>query len=476
MISAPGLGSGLDVNGIVSQLMAIEQRPLLQLGTKEAKQQAELSAYGNLKSGLSTFQGTVKTLANPTLFTGVKASIVDSTIASVSAKSNAEIGAHTIEVQTLAQAQKIKSESFTSPSDTIGSGTLTIEFGTYNGDGTFTENLKKASKSITIEPGQSSLSDIRDTINKANIGVSASIVNDGNGNRLVLASNDSGLSNSLKITVNDADSNNIDNSGLSKLAYDASTGGTANMSETVAARNATMVIDGITITKPSNTITDALQGITFNLFKTNAGTTTSLSVTKDTTSVQTAVSTFVNAYNELQKTISSLSNYDAANKQASVLTGDSTLRSVQTQLRNVLNSNLQSGAVGGLNTLSQAGISFQKNGTLQLDSGKLNAALNDPAMDISSLFATDGFAVKLNQVIDGMLKNDGLIDGRMDGINVSIKDIGKQREALGSRLEIVEKRFRAQFTALDSTIAGMKRTSEFLTQQLSNLPGANSGN
>ncbi|WP_250635666.1 flagellar filament capping protein FliD [Nitrosomonas ureae] len=301
MISSPGLGSGLDINGIISQLMAIEQRPLLQLSTKEARQQAELSAYGNLKSALSTFQGTVKTLTNSSLFTGVKASIVDSTIASVSATSSAEIGAHQIEVQTLAQAQKIKSESFTSPSDIIGSGTLTIEFGTYNVDGTFTENLKKASASITIEPDQTSLANIRDTINKASIGVTASIVNDGNGNRLVLSSNDSGLSNALKITVGDDDLNNIDNNGLSKLAYDASTGGTANMSETVTARDATLVIDGITITKPSNTITDALQGMTINLFRENPGTTTSLSITKDTTSVQTAVSTFVNAYNELQK-------------------------------------------------------------------------------------------------------------------------------------------------------------------------------
>lgn len=476
MISSPGLGSGLDINGIISQLMAIEQRPLLQLSTKEARQQAELSAYGNLKSALSTFQGTVKTLTNSSLFTGVKASIVDSTIASVSATSSAEIGAHQIEVQTLAQAQKIKSESFTSPSDIIGSGTLTIDFGTYNVNGTFTENLKKASASITIGPDQTSLANIRDTINKASIGVTASIVNDGNGNRLVLSSNDSGLSNALKITVGDDDLNNIDNNGLSKLAYDASTGGTANMSETVTARDATLVIDGITITKPSNTITDALQGMTINLFRENPGTTTSLSITKDTTSVQTAVSTFVNAYNELQKTIASLSNYDQVNQQASILTGDSTVRAVQTQLRGILNSSLQSSVAGELNTLSQVGISFQKDGTLLLDNGKLNASLNDPAKDVSSLFATDGFAVRLDQMIDGMLENNGLIDGRMDGINTSIKDINKQREALGSRLEIVEKRFRTQFTALDTTIASMKQTSEFLAQQLSSLPGANANN
>ncbi|WP_250635665.1 flagellar filament capping protein FliD [Nitrosomonas ureae] len=177
-----------------------------------------------------------------------------------------------------------------------------------------------------------------------------------------------------------------------------------------------------------------------------------------------------------KKTIASLSNYDQVNQQASILTGDSTVRAVQTQLRGILNSSLQSSVAGELNTLSQVGISFQKDGTLLLDNGKLNASLNDPAKDVSSLFATDGFAVRLDQMIDGMLENNGLIDGRMDGINTSIKDINKQREALGSRLEIVEKRFRTQFTALDTTIASMKQTSEFLAQQLSSLPGANANN
>lgn len=475
MISSPGLGSGLDVNGIIGQLMAIEQRPLLLLTNKEATQQAQISAYGSLKGALSSFQSSVKTLTNLSIFTGIKASVGDSTIATASASANAAVGSYQIEVQNLAQAQKIKSESFATTGTAIGSGTLTIEFGTYNGDGTFTSNPTKISKTITIESDQTDLASIRDSINEADAGITASIVNDGSGNRLVLASNNTGIDNALKITVSDDDGNNLDNVGLSKLAYDATTGGTANMTQTVAAQNATMVIDGITISKSSNTIKDALEGVTFNLLKAAPGTTTSLSISQDTSKIQTAVSAFVGAYNELVKTISDISRYDSANKQASILTGDATVRTVESQIRGVLNSFLP-GAPSSLNSLSQIGINFQKDGTLQLDNAKLTSVINDPEKDLGSLFATNGFAVKLEKLVDGMLKSNGLIDGRLDGINDTIKDIGKQREMLGRRLEDVEKRYRAQFTALDTMIASMTQTSTFLQQQLSNLPKASSGN
>lgn len=475
MISSPGLGSGLDVNGIVGQLMAIEQRPLLLLTNKEATQQAQISAYGSLKGALSSFQSSVKTLTNLSIFTGIKANVGDSTIATASASTNAAVGSYQIEVQNLAQAQKIKSESFATTSTAIGSGALTIEFGTYNGDGTFTSNPTKISKIITIESDQTDLASIRDSINEADAGITASIVNDGSGSRLVFASNNTGTDNALKITVSDDDGNNLDNAGLSKLAYDATTGGTANMTQTVAAQNATMVIDGITISKSSNTIKDALEGVTFNLLKAAPGTTTSLSISEDTSKIQTAVSAFVGAYNELVKTISDISRYDTANKQASVLTGDATVRTVENQIRGVLNSFLP-GAPSSLNSLSQIGINFQKDGTLQLDNAKLTSVINDSEKDLGSLFATNGFAVKLDKLVDGMLKNNGLIDGRLDGISDTIKDIGKQREMLGRRLEDVEKRYRTQFTALDTMIASMTQTSTFLQQQLSNLPKASSGN
>ena len=302
MLSSPGIGSGLDVNGIVSQLMAIERQPLAALDNKEAKQQTRLTAFGSLKGALSTFQSSLSALSDPAKFTGVTANFADATLANVSATSSAAVGSHSVEIQTLAQSHKLKSANFATTSTTLGSGTLTIQFGTYSG-GTFTLNPDKAAQSITISSDNSSLAGVRDTINQANAGVTASIVNDGSGNRLVIASNDTGLSNALKITTTDADTVNTDNAGLSQLVYDASTGGTTNLTQTVAASNATLVIDGISISKASNKITDAIEGVTFNLLKANAGTTTSLNLTRDTASVQSTVSSFVKAFNDLNKTI-----------------------------------------------------------------------------------------------------------------------------------------------------------------------------
>lgn len=480
MLSSPGIGSGLDVSGIISQLMQLEQRPLTQLNTKEAKQQAQLSAFGSLKSALSTFQDSVRALAKPSLFNGFKATLADTTAATVSTSSSAAAGTHQIEVQSLAQAQKIKSEAFATTDTVIGSGSLTIEFGTYSEEGTFTANAEKMAKTITIDPAKSTLADIRNAINEANAGVTASIVNDGSGNRLVISSKDSGLANALKISVNDNDGDHTDNAGLSKLTFDASTGSISNMVETVAAQNAVMVIDGITVAKSSNIISDALEGVTFNLLKANPGTSTTLTVEKNTGSVEAAVKALVTSYNELEKTIGNLSRYDAASKQAAVLTGDSTVRMIQSRVRAMLNGNQS--AAGGISSLSELGISFQKDSTLALDNSKLSAALNDPDKNIAAFFTTqegeagdgiapvEGFASRLSELIDGMTRSDGLINSRMDGINSTIRGIGKQRDALGHRLEEVEKRLRAQFTALDTMIASMTQTSNYLQQQLANLP------
>ena len=655
-LSAPGIGSNLDVNGIVSQIMALERRPLTVLDTKEAKYQAQLTAYGSLKGALSSFQSAVAALASPARFSAVTASFADTTVATATASSAAAAGSYSVEVQTLAQSHKLKSATFAATSTTVGTGTLTIRFGTYSG-GTFTLNPDQAAQTISVDASESSLAGVRDAINTANAGVSASIVNDGSGNRLIIASKDTGVANALKITVEDDDLANTDNAGLSQLAYDASTGGTTNLTQTFAAQNATAVIDGIAITKASNTISDAIEGVTLNLLKTNTPSATTLTVTRDTAGIQAAVQSFVTAYNDLNKIVTDLSKYDAANKRSSTLTGDATVRSVQTQLRGVFNTTLST-AGGGLTALSNIGISFQKDGTLKLDSSKLTTALSDSTKDVSTLFAavgkptdslvsfvsstsdtkngtyllnvsqlstqgkavgggaavltinaasndtidltvdgvaasvtlaagtysaaelaaeiqskingvialsstgisvtvtqsagvlsvtsnrygsastvaitggtgksdlfgaqtetagvnvagtiggitatgsgqiltgtgdasglalkvtggaTDargtvsfarGYAYELDKLVEKMLEDDSLVDGRMDGINASIKNVGTQREVLARRLDMVESRYRAQFTALDVMMSSMSNTSSFLQQQLANLPKA----
>lgn len=658
-LSSPGIGSNLDVNGIISQLMALESSPITALDRKEAVFQAQLTAYGTLKGALSSFQNAVKALANPEKFAANKASVADSTILSASASSSAAAGTYSIQVTALAQAHKLKTGSgFTSPTSTLGSGTLTIQFGTYSGGG-FTANADKAAATITIAPGQNTLAGVRDAINAANAGVTAGIVNDGSGYLLVLSSEDSGLTNALKLTVVDDDGNHTDNAGLSQLAYDASIGGTANMTQAQAAQNATAIIDGITISKASNTFSDAIDGVTLNLLKMNIGSSTTVSVARDTAGIKSAVESFVKSYNDAAKSLKDISAYNPTTKQSAILQGDGTVRTIQTQLRNVLNSVLST-AGGGLATLSDIGVSFQKDGTLALDSSKLKKVMDDPSKDLSTLFAavgkptdslvsfagssgstrpgsyavnitqvatqgksigavtlagtttitaglndtlavvidgtaatitlgpgdyspvqmaaeiqsklngasafsstgtsvavsqsagvltissnrygsastatvsgglaqatlfgstTDtagvdvagtigglaasgsgqtltgsgdaadlklailggntgarglvnyaqGFAYQLDQIIGNMLDSDGILAGRTDGINRSVKDINNRRDVLERRLAMIETRYRAQFTALDAMIASMTKTSNFLTQQLANLPGA----
>ncbi len=486
MLSSPGIGSGLDVNAIVNQLMALERRPLSLLDNRESQQKAQLSAFGNIKSALSTFQDTLTKLSDPLKLSAATASFSDSSLAVVSASGNAVPGSYEIEIKSLAQAHKIKSENFASSSDTVGSGTLTIQFGTYNQDGSYTVNPDKPDQTITIGAGESTLAGVRSAINNANAGVTASIVNDGSGSRLVLASQDGGLSNALRITVSDDDGNATDNNGLSRLAFDASTGGVSNLSEAVAARNATLVIDGINITKSTNTITDAIEGVTLNLQKTNEGSTALLTVAQDINKTKETIKSFVDGFNALNKTIGDLTRFDPNNRQGAVLTGDSIARTIQSRMMTVFNTP-SSTTNGGINQLAEIGIAFQKDGTLALDANKLDAALADPAKNVGAFFANNlaptvdpiepdpnsaGIARRFDTLISDLLRSDGLISGRVDSINTAIRDIDKQRDAVDRRLEDVERRYRAQFSALDTLLANMSQTSSFLQQQLSSLPGS----
>jgi flagellar hook-associated protein 2 len=479
-ISSPGLGTNLDVKTIVSQLMSVERQPLAQLEKREASHQAKLSAFGSLKSALSTLQSAAQTINLSSTFSSVKASVADSTSLNATTSGSAVAGTYDIEVKSLAQSQKLVSGGYADRTTVVGSGTIKINFGAYSDavspPVTFAPKTGNVEKSISIDSANNTLEGIRDAINNSGAGVTATIINDGSTYRLALTSNESGAQNAMKITVQESGS-----AGLANLAYDASAGGVSNLTQNVAARDSVIKVDGVTITKPSNTITDGIQGVTLNLTKEMAAnTTTRLTLTRDTSSIKTAVDAFVKAYNSVNKQISESTAYNVATGKGSILTGDATMRSIQAQLRSTLSTALP-GAPGGLSTLSEVGIGFQQDGTLALDAAKLDKVLADPSKDISRLFVTVsgtngsiGFGSRMNSLVSGFIfGKDAVLNGRIDGINTSIKDIGKQRVAQNERLATVEKRYIAQFTALDVAISGMTKTSTFLTQQL-NAINANS--
>jgi flagellar hook-associated protein 2 len=848
-ISSPGVGSNLDVNGIIKQLMTVEAQPLTTLAKKEASYQAKLTAFGSLSGALSSFQSSLAGLSNPGKFQSVTATPGDSTILKGTAASQAVAGSYNINVTQLAQAQTITSAGQTSPVATIGSGastTLTFQFGTIAGgnfistgnklnssvatggiaanslsiNGTtittsstttsanslaaqinlatgttgvtatalgtdtgtlgtftttsgaatyrldvggvnivnnaaigttaanidtavgaaaanltaagisftgtaaagtlkftntnganiaiqesgagsvggfstsigigttknftssvslssanavtiggtnpaaagfsagilttgvysgasFTQDPNQTSGTVTIDNTNNSLQGIRDAINKANIGVTASIIADGSAtpNHLVLTSNKTGLTSSMKISV----AGDAAVSGL--LAYDPA--GVQKMTQTSAAQSSALTVNGVAVTGATNTVSEAIQDVTLNLSKIGS---TTLSVARDNSAVTTSVNAFVRAYNDINKTLKDLTAFNPQTKESGILIGDATVRSVQTGIRQMLSAPVSD--AGSLKTLSDVGITFQKDGTLALDSSKLQNAITNNFKDIGALFAamgtttdslasfvtstsatkpgkyalnltalatqgkvvgstapgltitagtndkltmtvdgvtatatlvagtytvnslinhvqsaingapelsaagiavkvtangsnilsitsnrygsaskvtaagngaanllgvaqtstdgidvagtingatasgsgqsltggagtaadglkllitggttgdrgtisfSQGYAFQLSKLVDSYLGSKGLIPGRTNGIDSSIKDVRKQQDNFNVKLTAMEKRYRAQFTALDVAIGNMNKTSSFLTQQLASL-------
>lgn len=436
--------SNLDVNGIVNQLMTVERRPLSKLDVKEASYQAQLTAYGSIKGAIATFQGAVQGLNNAGVYQTYQATASDTTVFSASATSTAVAGTYSLEVTSLTQAQKLVAAGQVSSTAAIGTGTattLTFDFGTISGGtltpfdpatntggtyagASFTGN-GNPSKSITIDGTNNSLQGIRDAINAASLGVTATIVNDGSGTpyRLSLSSNSSGASNSLKISVAGGGDATITN----LLAHDPT--GTQALSQTTAAQDANFKVNGVAITKTSNTVTDVIQGVTLNLSKVTTSPVT-LTVAKDTSAVSTAVSNLVKAYNTLSGTLKQNTAYDPATRKGGTLLGDSTVRQMQTQLRNMLSSSV-SGTSGTLTTLSSVGVSFQKDGTLALDSTKLNNAITNNFGDIASLFTSVGKAS------DSLISFSTAATGAKPGnYAVNITQVATQGKAVGSALTL----------------------------------------
>ncbi len=381
--------SSIDVASIVSQLMTIERRPLTQLQQKEASYQARLTAYGTLKGALSSFQGALSALNSPSAYQGVKASSSDEAQVKVSASSSAAPGSHSVRVTALASSHVVASNRFTATTDTVGSGTITFQKGTFS-TGTFTPNADAPTKSVTIAANQNTLTGIRDAVNAANIGVTASIVNDGTGNRLVFAST-SGGENSLKITVDDDDTTDTNTTGLSQLAYDpaAAVGAGKNLEQVQAAQDATAIIDGITVTSSTNVVNSAIEGVTFTLNATSS-TAATVKIDRDTAGIKTKVEAFVKAYNDLNGQLKELGGYNAETKQAGPLQGDSTIRLIQNDLRRLLTTPLTS--TGKLQSLKDIGVALDRNGVLQLDSAKLQTQLDADPGAIAALFAKAGKA------------------------------------------------------------------------------------
>lgn len=474
-ISSTGVGSGLDVNGIVSKLMTAEAAPQDLLKTQETAVKTQLSAYGQFSSALSALQTAIKNISTASKFNQQALTSADTSVFTATSNGSSSISSYNIAVSQLAQSQKLATSGYANTTDAVGTGTLTLSF---------PGNTSKTDVAITIDSSNNTLTGIRDAVNLSGASVTASIVNDGTTNRLVFTSKDTGTINAMKITV-------AGDAGLSSLAYDPA--GTKNLTELQPAQDAKLNVDGIDIVKPSNTITDALDGVTLNLLKVSPTTTTTdgagvtttaynkigLNVTTDNTKVQAALQAFVDAYNKFNSTVQSLTKFDSTGtSQGKVssnngpLIGDATVRSVTTQIKGILTNMVNTGG-STQSSLSQVGIAFQADGTLALDSTKLNSAISSNFNTVSALFVTTGsgtsavkgIGAQLDDKLTSYLASDGILQAKTDGYNTTIKQMDSKISDWDTRLAALQKQYLATYSALDIQLTNMSSMKDQITQE-----------
>jgi flagellar hook-associated protein 2 len=397
-ISVAGIGSGLDLNGLVTQLIAAEAEPVTRrLDNREAQLQARISAYGTLKSSLSTFRGAIGSAALAASFQSFSTSSSDSGTVSASANNSAVPAKYAVEVNTLASAQKLASKGFAETQTVVGTGELNFRLGTYDSGGnTFTSASGAGTATVIIDSTNNTVRGIADAVNAAAIGVRASLVDDGTGQRIVFSADKTGAANSLELLVsNDGDANGIDDVGLSQLAFDPTAAGVGtgkNLTQTVAAADAAITVDGLAITRASNTFTGAIEGVTLEVQELTTGSPVSITVARDTGTASSAVSSFVVGYNALVSSFNDLASFDADTGRAGLLLGDSLLRNVESRIRRAATDVVDGLDNATFRALGDVGITTAEDGTLALDNVKLGAALEADPDAVARLFAEVGTA------------------------------------------------------------------------------------
>ncbi|MBU6270165.1 MAG: flagellar filament capping protein FliD [Betaproteobacteria bacterium] len=458
MATISSAAGAIDVQGIVSQLMSIERQPLQALQTTATGISTKLSAVGRVQGALSNLQSAARDLTSLSNWQQVSASSSDETAVKATSSTGAVPGVYDVTVNQLAQRQTLASSSFSGSDAVIGGGTLSIQLGTYN-SGTNTFTGAGSAVNVTVAAG-STLSQVRDAINATTgTGVSASIVDDGNGSRLVLRSSATGAKNSISMTVVDGDGSNTDSaSGLSRLAYDPTkaAGSGKNLTQTQAAQDASVTISGLTVTSSTNTVSGAIENVSLDLRKAGTGN-VNITVSTNTTAMRGIIDKFVNAWNETNSNINVATAYNAETKVAGPLQGNNTFIGLQRQLRSTLSSSLSS---GDLTRLSDAGIELQRDGSLRVNSTRLDPFLATPEK-LKYLFANssstdnslNGIARKMDTLITGVLGSGGAIPAAQDALRSRQTQNTDAQASLKVRLAAIEKRLTDQYSAVNKNIS-----------------------
>ena len=451
-LSAPGLGSGLDVNNLVTQLVAAERSPVEQrISRTQTGIDSKLSALGVLRGVLSTLQSSVGALRTETQVLARRAVSSDPTILRATASTTAPVGTYSVEVLSLATTHKLVSEPYAG-----GSGSLV---GT--GELTFTQNGQEF---VVAATAGMTLAQLRDAINTApdNRGVRASIVQADDGARMVFTAAASGSAQAINVQVRPP------NGALNILEYNPGQGQgqTPPMSVLSAAADAQVKIEGFAVSAAGNTVAAAIEGVTLDLLTSKPGTTVTVTVSPDVASVKEKIAKFVTDYNNAAGTMASQRSFDGGTRKAGPLLGDSTLLGVESRMRRDITGVIQP-LPGSPSTLSAIGIGFGVDGRLVINDGKLTAALQSDAAGVAKVLAGDGgIAKRLYDTIEGAIGLGGQVVGRTDSLQTQRRDLQKQREALEVRMQLVEASYRRQFGALDAMLTDMQATGRYLAGAL----------
>ena len=453
-IQAAGVGSGLDIASLVSQLVAAERQPLdARLDRRASAVNVELSALGSLRGALASLRDALAPLRTTTAFAVRSATSASESVFTASATGAIAPGTYDVEVASLATAHQLASAAFASGGGTyVGSGTLTIGVGA-------------AAFSVEVASGAGTLADIRNAINAAtgNTGVTASIVNEVGGSRLVLTARQTGAAATIEVTQSGGDG------GLAALTFDPNAPLSGGLTQTTAAADAVVRINGFEHRSASNTVTGAIDGLTLTLRSADAGNSHLLTIANDTAAVTARIRKFVTDYNATARVFADLQKYDAATGKAGALIGDAFVRGLESQLRRDV-----TGVLGATDTryasLAELGIRTDATGQLTLDEARLSAALAADFDGVASLFGGEaGVAARAFERLEAALASDGSLRTRTDALNRQTRQINVEREAVDRRMESVEARYQAQFRALDTLLAQLQSTSQYLERQLSTL-------
>lgn len=465
-ISSAGVGSGLDVNSIISQLMAIEKKPLAVLEAKETSIQSTVSEYGKIKSAVSTLRDLASKLSGASTW---GQTVTNSSSTAVSASSNnSAASTYSIEVQSLASVQTVATATPVPATSKLGAGTLRIELGTWstsNKKTTFAPKAGATAVDVAITASDT-METIRDKINGAGAGVTALIMTDASGSRLLIRSNASGAANAFRT------------SGHSALTFDLS-GGASALTQSQVAADALATVNGLAVQSTSNTFSNIVDGLTLNLSAVTAAPVT-VNVVTDTESLKKTLTDFAAAYTALVKLIAADTRYDPAAKKGAILQGDSAAIGLLRQLRTLAGA--ASGASSVFGRLSDVGLEIQGDGSMTVNASRVGSALGNLG-ELKKLFANsdildpskDGMGKRFRVMTDGMLGVDGALTTRTDGLGQQLQRNQKDQDRLELRLEAIEKRLRAQYTALDRTMALLNSQSGYITQQIAAFNASNKG-